>query len=159
VCLVKDGQVIGNGAGQQSRIHCTRLAAGKADTWWLRQHPTVLGLPFRDGLDRVDRDNAVDQYLREDLTSAEDTVWQQCFATLPARLSSHQKRDWLNGLRGVSLASDAFIPFRDNIDRAQASGVEFVVQPGGAQRDADVIAACDDYGMAMAFSGLRLFHH
>jgi phosphoribosylaminoimidazolecarboxamide formyltransferase/IMP cyclohydrolase len=159
VCLVTDGQVIGNGAGQQSRIHCTRLAAGKADTWWLRQHPTVLRLPFKPGLDRVDRDNAIDQYLRDDLTPAEDAVWRECFATVPARLSADEKRSWLNGLRGVSLASDAFIPFRDNIDRAHASGVEFVVQPGHAQRDADVIAACDQYGMAMAFSGLRLFHH
>jgi phosphoribosylaminoimidazolecarboxamide formyltransferase/IMP cyclohydrolase len=159
VCLVKDGQVIGNGAGQQSRIHCTRLAAGKADTWWLRQHPSVLGLQFRPGLDRVDRDNAIDQYLRDDLTDAEERVWRECFATVPSRLSAQQNREWLNTLRGVALASDAFIPFRDNIDRARASGVEFVVEPGGAQRDKDVIAACDDYGMAMAFSGVRLFHH
>jgi phosphoribosylaminoimidazolecarboxamide formyltransferase / IMP cyclohydrolase len=159
VCLVKDGQVIGNGAGQQSRIHCTRLAAGKADTWWLRQHPRVLGLQFREKLDRVDRDNAIDQFLRDDLTSAEDAVWRASFAEVPARLSEVEKHEWLAQLRGVSLASDAFIPFRDNIDRAHSSGVEYVVQPGGAQRDEDVIAACDEYGMTMAFSGLRLFHH
>ena len=159
VCLVADGQVIGNGAGQQSRVHCTRLAAGKADTWWLRQHPSVLGLPFRPDLDRVDRDNAIDQYLREDLTGAEETVWRECFVAVPARLSADAKREWLAALRGVALASDAFIPFRDNIDRAHASGVEYVSQPGGAHRDQDVIAACDEYSMAMAFSGLRLFHH
>jgi phosphoribosylaminoimidazolecarboxamide formyltransferase / IMP cyclohydrolase len=159
VCLVKDGQVIGNGAGQQSRIHCTRLAAGKADTWWLRQHPRVLSLEFKRGIDRVDRDNALDQFLRDDLTSAEEAVWRTNFETVPQRLSTAEKHDWLQQLRGVSLASDAFIPFRDNIDRAHASGVEFVTQPGGAQRDADVIRACDEYGMAMAFSGLRLFHH
>jgi phosphoribosylaminoimidazolecarboxamide formyltransferase/IMP cyclohydrolase len=159
VCLVKDGQVIGNGAGQQSRIHCTRLAAGKADTWWLRQHPAVLALQFRTGIDRVDRDNAIDQFLRDDLTRAEEAVWRKNFQDVPHRLSPEDKHQWLQSLRGVSLASDAFIPFRDNIDRAHASGVEYVTQPGGAQRDADVIEACDEYGMAMAFSGLRLFHH
>jgi phosphoribosylaminoimidazolecarboxamide formyltransferase/IMP cyclohydrolase len=159
VCLATDGQVIGNGAGQQSRIHCTRLAADKADTWRLRQHPATLGLEFRKGLDRVDRDNAIDQYLRDDLTPAEEAVWKQCFSTVPPRLSHAEKRAWLDGPHSLALASDAFIPFRDNIDRAHASGVEFVVQPGGAQRDPDVIAACDDYDMAMAFSGLRLFHH
>jgi phosphoribosylaminoimidazolecarboxamide formyltransferase/IMP cyclohydrolase len=159
VCLVADGQVIGNGAGQQSRIHCTRLAAGKVDTWRLRQNPATLGLRFREGIDRVDRDNAIDQFLRDDLTAAEESVWRDCFADVPRRLSVAEKREWLDGLGGVALASDAFIPFRDNIDRAYASGVEYVVQPGGAQRDPDVIAACDEYGMAMAFSGLRLFQH
>ena len=159
VCLVVDGQVIGNGAGQQSRIHCTRLAAGKADTWYLRQHPAVLALPFRADLDRVDRDNAIDQFLRDDLTAAEEAVWQTSFTQLPRRLSPDEKRSWLGTLRGVSLASDAYIPFRDNIDRAHASGVEYVVQPGGSARDADVIAACDAYAMAMVFTGLRLFHH
>jgi phosphoribosylaminoimidazolecarboxamide formyltransferase/IMP cyclohydrolase len=159
VCLVADGQVIGNGAGQQSRIHCTRLAADKADTWRLRQHPATLGLPFRKGLDRVDRDNAIDQFLRDDLTPAEEAVWQQCFSAVPPRLSPSERRAWLDGPHAAALASDAFIPFRDNIDRAHASGVEFVVQPGGAQRDPDVIAACDEYGMAMACSGLRLFQH
>lgn len=159
VCLVADGQVIGNGAGQQSRIHCTRLAAGKADTWWLRQHPAVLALAFRKGIDRVDRDNAIDQFLRDDLTEAEEAVWVENFVDVPRRLAFSEKHEWLQRLKGVALASDAFIPFRDNIDRAHASGVEYVVQPGGAQRDADVIEACDQYGMAMAFSGLRLFHH
>jgi phosphoribosylaminoimidazolecarboxamide formyltransferase/IMP cyclohydrolase len=159
VCLVVDGQVIGNGAGQQSRIHCTRLAADKADTWFLRQHPAVLSLPFRSGITRVDRDNAVDQYLRDDLTPAEERLWQEHFAHVPPRLTAEAKRDWMKTLTGVILASDAYIPFRDNVDRAHASGVEYVVQPGGAQRDAEIIAACDDYGMAMFFTGLRLFHH
>jgi phosphoribosylaminoimidazolecarboxamide formyltransferase/IMP cyclohydrolase len=159
VCLVADGQVIGNGAGQQSRIHCTRLAADKADTWQLRQHPRVLGLSFRQDLDRVDRDNAIDQFLRDDLTSAEERLWRECFADVPSRLSLVEKREWLDIVQGVTLASDAFIPFRDNVDRAYASGVEYIVQPGGAQRDSDIIAACDEYGMAMAFTGLRLFHH
>jgi phosphoribosylaminoimidazolecarboxamide formyltransferase/IMP cyclohydrolase len=159
VCLVADGQVIGNGAGQQSRIHCTRLAASKADTWYLRQHPTVLSLPFREGLDRVDRDNAVDQFLRDDLTGAEEALWRQSFAEVPARLSTAQKRAWLDTLHGVTLGSDAYIPFRDNIDRAHASGVDYVVQPGGALREADIIAACDEYNMAMVCTGLRLFHH
>jgi phosphoribosylaminoimidazolecarboxamide formyltransferase / IMP cyclohydrolase len=159
VCLVLDGQVIGNGAGQQSRIHCTRLAAAKADTWFLRQHPAVLALAFRPGLDRVERDNAIDQFLRDDLTSAEEAIWRECFSTVPERLSADEKRSWLQTQKGVTLASDAYIPFRDNIDRAHSSGVEYVVQPGGAQRDPDVIAACDGYGMAMVFTGLRLFHH
>ena len=159
VCLVSDGQVIGNGAGQQSRIHCTRLAAGKADTWYLRQHPRVLSLPFRAGIDRVERDNAIDQFLRDDLTPAEEAEWRGNFAHVPERLSATEKREWLETLRDVTLASDAYIPFRDNVDRAQASGVEYVVQPGGAQRDPDIIAACDGYGMAMVFTELRLFHH
>jgi phosphoribosylaminoimidazolecarboxamide formyltransferase/IMP cyclohydrolase len=159
VCLVTDGQVIGNGAGQQSRIHCTRLAADKADRWQLRQHPAVQALSFADGLDRVDRDNAIDQFLRDDLTSAEEAVWRGCFSKVPRRLTAEEKRVWLGEVGGVTLASDAFIPFRDNVDRAHASGVEYIVQPGGAQRDQDIIAACDDYGMAMAFTGLRLFHH
>jgi phosphoribosylaminoimidazolecarboxamide formyltransferase/IMP cyclohydrolase len=159
VGLVADGQVIGMGAGQQSRIHCTRLAAAKADTWRLRQHPAVLGLPFRKDLDRVDRDNAIDQFLRDDLTPAEEAIWRTCFDQAPARLSDAARRAWLAGPRGVTLGSDAFIPFRDNIDRAQASGVEFVVQPGGALRDADIVQACDHYGMAMVVTGVRLFHH
>jgi phosphoribosylaminoimidazolecarboxamide formyltransferase/IMP cyclohydrolase len=159
VCLVADGQVIGCGAGQQSRIHCTRLAADKADTWFLRQHPAVLALRFRPGLGRIDRDNAVDQYLRDDLTPAEEAIWRESFGHVPERLSRAQKREWLDRLTGVSLASDAYIPFRDNVDRAHASGVEYIAQPGGAQRDADIIGACDDYGMAMVFTGVRLFHH
>ena len=159
VCLVKDGQVIGNGAGQQSRIHCTRLAADKADTWWLRQHPAVAALPFRASLDRVDRDNAIDQFLRLDLTEAEEAQLASALTARPARLSAEDRRAWLRELRGVTLASDAYIPFRDNVDRAHASGVDYVVQPGGSLRDQDVIAACDEYGMAMVFTGLRLFHH
>jgi phosphoribosylaminoimidazolecarboxamide formyltransferase / IMP cyclohydrolase len=159
VCLVADGQVIGNGAGQQSRIHCTRLAATKADTWYLRQHPAVLGLPFRAGLDRVDRDNAVDQFLRDDLTRAEETLWRQHFSDVPPRLSATEKRAWLATLRDVTLGSDAYIPFRDNVDRAQASGVNYIVQPGGAMRDQDIIAACDESDIAMVCTGLRLFHH
>ncbi len=159
VCLVADGQVIGNGAGQQSRIHCTRLAASKADTWYLRQHAVVLSLPFREGLDRVDRDNAIDQFLRDDLTPAEETLWRQSFSDVPARLSPTEKRAWLDSLHGVTLGSDAYIPFRDNIDRAHTSGVEYVVQPGGALREPDIIAACDEYNMAMVCTGLRLFHH
>ncbi|HEY0584037.1 MAG TPA: phosphoribosylaminoimidazolecarboxamide formyltransferase [Chloroflexota bacterium] len=159
VCLVADGQVIGNGAGQQSRIHCTRLAAGKADTWYLRQHPTVLALPFRADVDRVDRDNAVDQFLRDDLTAPEELQFQTAFSTPPTRLTASEKQSWLQTLHGVTLGSDAFIPFRDNVDRAHSSGVEFIVQPGGAMREQDIIAACDEYDMAMAMTGLRLFHH
>ena len=160
VCLVADGQVIGSGAGQQSRIHCTRLAASKADTWWLRQHPAVLSLPFRADLDRVDRDNAIDQFLRDDLTPAEEALLVTAFeAEMPARLKAEEKRAWLKTLGGVTLASDAYIPFRDNVDRAHASGVEYIVQPGGSVHDSHIIAACDQYEMAMAFTGLRLFHH
>jgi AICAR transformylase/IMP cyclohydrolase PurH len=159
VCLVTDGQVIGNGAGQQSRIHCTRLAAAKADTWYLRQHPSVLALPFRPDLDRVDRDNAVDQFLRDDLTPAESAVYESSFSTSPTRLSPAAKREWLDTLQNVTLGSDAFIPFRDNVDRAHASGVRFIVQPGGAIREQDIIEACNQYGIAMALTGLRLFHH
>jgi phosphoribosylaminoimidazolecarboxamide formyltransferase/IMP cyclohydrolase len=161
VCLVADGQVIGNGAGQQSRIHCTRLAADKADTWHLRQHPRVLSLSFRPGLDRVDRDNAIDQFLRMDLTDAEEDVWRSCFAQgqVPRRLSVEERRAWLARVRGVTLASDAFIPFRDNVDRAHASGVEYIVQPCGAQREVEIVAACDQYGMVMVCTGVRLFHH
>jgi len=159
VCLVADGQVIGNGAGQQSRIHCTRLAAAKADTWYLRQHPRALELPFRKDLDRVDRDNAVDQFLRDDLTVAEEAIWRSSVSALPRRLSPDEKLSWLSNLKAVTLGSDAYIPFRDNVDRAHASGVEYIVQPGGAMRDPDIIAACDEYGMAMVCTGLRLFHH
>ncbi len=159
MCLALDGQVIGVGAGQQSRIHCTRLAAGKADLWRLRQHPATLGLPYREGLGRPERDNAVDGFLRDDLSPAEQTIWEEAFDRAPQRLTPEQKRGWIEGMRGVSLGSDAFIPFRDNVDRAAMSGVEFVVQPGGSVRDEDVIAACDQYGMVMALSGVRLFHH
>ena len=161
VCLAQDGQVIGIGAGQQSRIHCTRLAAAKADTWYLRQHPRCSSCRFVPDLDRVDRDNAIDQFLRDDLTPAEEALLRQAFVEgdTPQRLDRDEKRAWLDTLRGVTLGSDAFIPFRDNIDRAHASGVEFVVQPGGSIREADVVAACDDYGMAMALTGVRLFQH
>ena len=160
VCLVTDGQVIGNGAGQQSRIHCTRLAAAKADTWYLRQHPAALGLPFRADLDRVDRDNAIDQYLRDDLTPDEDAAWLASFSSAPPkRLSPDARRAWLSTLHDVTLGSDAFIPFRDNVDRARASGVNYIVQPCGALREQDIIAACDELGIAMVCTGLRLFHH
>ncbi|MGI9146602.1 MAG: phosphoribosylaminoimidazolecarboxamide formyltransferase [Chloroflexota bacterium] len=159
VCLVADGQVIGSGAGQQSRIHCTRLAAAKADTWFLRQHPAALGLAFRNDLDRVDRDNAIDQFLRSDLTTAEEASWRGSFSEVPKRLSDADKRAWLTHLNGVSLGSDAYIPFRDNIDRAHASGVEYIGEPGGAMRSAEIVAACDQYGMLMVHTGLRLFHH
>ena len=159
MCLALDGQVIGAGAGQQSRIHCTRLAGNKADLWYLRQHPTTLGLRFRDGLGRPERDNAVDGFLRDDLAPAEDEVWRASFEEVPRRLTPEEKRAWLDGLTGVAMASDAFIPFRDNIDRAAMSGVSYVVQPGGSVRDEDVVAACDQYGMVMALSGVRLFHH
>ncbi len=159
MCLALDGQVIGNGVGQQSRIHCTRLACNKADIWRLRQHPATLALKFREGLGRPERDNAVDGFIRDDLSPAEDEMWRGSFAETPQRLTPAQRREWLDGLTGVAMGSDAFIPFRDNIDRAAMSGVRYVVQPGGSVRDADVAAACDQYGIAMAVSGVRLFHH
>ena len=159
ICLAVDGQVIGAGAGQQSRIHCTRLAASKADLWYLRQHPAVRGLEFEAGLSRADKNNAVDLYLRDGLTPAEEKFWEGYFDETPRPLSPQEKREWLAGLAGVSLASDAFFPFRDCIDRASQSGVRYVVQPGGAVRDDIVTQACDEYGMVMAFSGVRLFHH
>lgn len=159
VCYVKDGQAIGVGAGQQSRIHCTRLAGTKADTWYLRQHPAVLNLPFRQKINRTERDNAIDQYLLESLTPAEEANWQKSFASVPERLSPTEKREWLDNLTGVTLGSDAFFPFRDSIDRAQQSGVSYVAQPGGSIRDDVVIEACDEYGMVMALTGGRLFHH
>lgn len=159
ICLAVDGQVIGAGAGQQSRIHCTRLAAAKADIWHLRQHPAVLELEFKEGLSRPERNNAIDGYLRDDLSPAEMRYWETMFDEAPWRLSSQEKREWLDGMAGVSLASDAFFPFRDCIDRASQSGVRYVVQPGGSVRDDVVIEACDEYGMVMAFSGVRLFHH
>ncbi len=159
ICLALDGQTIGVGAGQQSRIHCTRLASSKADIWYLRQHPAVLGLKFRLGLHRPERDNAIDQYLREDLTAEEEKVWREVFEEVPAKLTLQEKQKWLSGLTGVALGSDGFIPFRDNIDRAARSGVKYVAQPGGSLRDEDIIQACDEYGMTMAFSGVRLFHH
>ncbi|MCL5999075.1 MAG: phosphoribosylaminoimidazolecarboxamide formyltransferase [Chloroflexi bacterium] len=159
VCLAVDGQVIGVGAGQQSRIHCTRLAASKADNWYLRQHPAVLDLKFKPGVQRPDKDNAVDLYLRDDLTPVEESAWRAVFSEQPQRLSASEKRAWLAGMRDVVLGSDGYIPFRDSIDRAQQSGVGYVVQPGGSNRDAQVIQACNEYGMLMAFCGVRLFHH
>lgn len=154
-----DGQAIGIGAGQQSRIHCTRLAAEKADRWFLRQHPTILDIKFRQGVTRADKNNAIDSYLQERLNKFEIETMQSAMVKVPPQLTWEQKKDWLNKLKGVSLSSDGMIPFRDTIDRAYESGVAYVLQPGGSIRDADVLQACNDYGMVMAFSGLRLFHH
>jgi len=159
VCFALDGQVIGVGAGQQSRIHCTRLAGTKADLWRLRQHPRVLSLPFRPAVKRPDRDNAIDQFLQPDVTEAEKAAWGEVFTEIPVQFTHEEKRAWLNGLTGVMLGSDAFFPFRDSIDRAALSGVKYVLQPGGSNRDDVVIQACDEYGMTMVFSGVRLFHH
>jgi AICAR transformylase/IMP cyclohydrolase PurH len=164
VCLARDGQVVGVGAGQQSRIHCVRLAAGKADNWYLRQHPRVLALEFRRGIRRPDRDNAVDLYLQDELaqgtiSAAERRSWERNFRRVPQPLSAEEKREWLAGLKGVALSSDAYFPFRDNIDRASRSGVEFIVQTGGSAMDQEVTAAADVYGMVMVHTGIRLFHH
>ncbi|MGI5936594.1 MAG: phosphoribosylaminoimidazolecarboxamide formyltransferase [Oscillospiraceae bacterium] len=160
VCYVKDGQAIGVGAGQQSRVHCTRLAGSKADNWYLRQHQKVLSLPWRDDVKRPDRDNAIDVYIsRESESLLRDGVWQTLFTRQPDVLTESEKRSWLDGLKGVALGSDAFFPFGDNIERAAKSGVEFIAQPGGSIRDDLVIEACNRYGMVMAFTGLRLFHH
>lgn len=159
VCFAVDGQVIGVGAGQQSRVHCTRLAASKADIWFLRQHPTVLSLPFKEGLKRPEMDNVIDQYLRDDVTPEETIGWKDVFTEIPKKLTLDEKKDWLSKLQGVSLGSDAFFPFRDNIDRASKSGVKYIVQPGGSIRDDIVIKTCNDYNMVMSFSNLRLFHH
>lgn len=159
VCLVLGGQVIGLGAGQQSRIHCTRLAANKADTWWLRQHPRVRELPFKKQLGRPDRDNAVDVYLLGERTPTEQRTLEESLDGVSEPLGSAEKQQWLDQLRGVALSSDAFFPFRDSIDRAARSGVQYVLQPGGSVRDAEVIEAADEYGMVMAFTGVRLFHH
>jgi phosphoribosylaminoimidazolecarboxamide formyltransferase/IMP cyclohydrolase len=159
VCFAYEGQVIGMGAGQQSRIHCTRLAGSKADNWFLRQHPRVLDLPFREKIGRTARDNAIDQFLLAQLSEAEEAAWLQNFKERPQRLAPAEKKAWLDRHSGVTLASDAFLPFRDSIDRASLSGVTAVVQPGGSIRDATVIEACDAYGMIMVFTGTRLFHH
>ncbi|NKB67197.1 MAG: phosphoribosylaminoimidazolecarboxamide formyltransferase [Candidatus Latescibacteria bacterium] len=159
ICLALDGQVVGTGAGQQSRVHCVRLAAGKADLWHLRRHPKVLGLEFRPGLKRTQIHNAVDLYLQEEATTAELDVWKGNFDQVPEPLSAAEKRDWLDQLKGVALSSDAYLPFRDNIDRAARSGVEYVVQTGGSARDEEVVQAADECAMFMAFSGVRLFHH
>ncbi|MFO7675459.1 MAG: phosphoribosylaminoimidazolecarboxamide formyltransferase [bacterium] len=159
VCVAYDGQVIGVGAGQQSRIHCTRIACAKADRWLLRLHPRVRGLRFRRGVGRADRATAVDLFLEDDATGAELAAWRELFDAAPARLGAEEKREWLDRYRGAALGSDAFIPFRDNIDRAARSGVGFVIQTGGSTRDEDVIRAADEYEMVMVFTGVRLFHH
>ncbi len=160
VCYVKDGQAIGIGAGQQSRIHCTRLAGNKADIWWLRQHPKVMNLPFVDSIRRADRDNTIDVYISEEHDDVlRDGTWQQFFKEKPEVLTMEEKKEWLAKLSGVSLGSDAFFPFGDNIERAHKSGVEYIAQAGGSVRDDNVIDTCDKYGIAMAFTGVRLFHH
>ena len=160
VCYVKDGQAIGIGAGQQSRIHCTRLAGNKADIWWLRQHPKVLGLQFIDNIRRPDRDNAIDVYISDEHDDVlAEGVWQNTFKVKPEVLTEAEKKEWLAKNTGVCLGSDAFFPFGDNIERAHKSGVEFIAQPGGSIRDDHVIMTCNKYNMAMAFTGIRLFHH
>ena len=161
VCYVKDGQAIGVGAGQQSRIHCTRLAGGKADNWWLRQHPKTLALSFVDGIRRPDRDNAIDCYLSEEESQwlLAEGSWQNTFKTRPEPLTAEEKREWLDRLSGVTCGSDAFFPFGDNVERARRSGVRYIVQPGGSIRDDNVIETADKYGMTMCFTGMRLFHH
>ena len=160
VCFVKDGQAIGIGAGQQSRIHCTRLAGSKADNWWLRQSPQVMNLPFVDSIRRADRDNAIDLYIGEDYMDVlSDDAWPAIFKEKPEVFTREAKREWLDKLTGVSLGSDAFFPFGDNIERAHRSGVQYVAQPGGSVRDDNVIEVCNKYGMTMAFTGIRLFHH
>ncbi|MDO4869345.1 MAG: phosphoribosylaminoimidazolecarboxamide formyltransferase [Bacillota bacterium] len=160
VCFAEGGQCIGIGAGQQSRIHCTRLAAGKADTWHLRMHEKVLNLPFKKGLARAVRDNAIDGYINEyEEDVCADGNWQKYFSSQPQPLTREEKREYLCGLKGGVLASDAFFPFSDSIERARMSGADYVVQPGGSVRDDEVIAGCDKYGMVMVFNGVRLFHH
>ena len=160
VCYVKGGQAIGIGAGQQSRVHCTRLAGSKADNWYLRQAPQVLNLPFVDGIKRADRDNAIDVYIGDDYMDVlADGRWEKTFKVKPPVFTKEEKRAWLDGLTDVALGSDAFFPFGDNIDRAFKSGVKYVAQPGGSVRDDQVIDTCNQYGMVMAFTGIRLFHH
>ena len=160
VCYVKDGQAIGVGAGQQSRIHCTRLAGSKADNWLLRQHPKVLALQFVEGIRRPDRDNAIDVYLSDEYEDVlADGVWQNTFAVKPEPLTPAEKKEWIGKQSGLTVGSDAFFPFGDNVERAHKSGVQYIVQPGGSIRDDHVIATCDKYGMVMAFTGMRLFHH
>ena len=160
VVYVKNGQTLGVGAGQQSRIHCTRLAGNKADIWWLRQHPKVLGLQFVDGIRRPNRDNAIDLYISDEHDDVlADGVWQETFQVRPEVLTAQEKREWIAQLRGVTVGSDAFFPFGDNVERAHKSGVDYIVQPGGSIRDDQVIETANKYGMVMAFTGLRLFHH
>lgn len=160
VCYVKNGQAIGIGAGQQSRIHCTRLAGGKADNWWLRQSPQVMNLPFVDGIRRADRDNAIDLYMGDDYMDVlADDAWPAIFKEKPEVFTREAKREWLDKLTDVALGSDAFFPFGDNIERAHKSGVKYIAQPGGSVRDDNVIATCNKYDMVMSFTGIRLFHH
>ncbi|EHG17650.1 phosphoribosylaminoimidazolecarboxamide formyltransferase [Prevotella histicola] len=160
VCYVKDGQAIGIGAGQQSRIHCTRLAGNKADEWWLRQCPKVMNLPFKKGIRRADRDNTINIYISDEYEDVlQDGVWQQFFTECPEPLTREERKEWIAKNTGVALGSDAFFPFGDNIERAHKSGVEYITQAGGSIRDDHVIDTCDKYGIAMAFTGVRLFHH
>ena len=160
VCYAKGGQAIGIGAGQQSRIHCTRLAGQKADNWWLRQSPQVLGLQFVDGIGRADRDNSIDLYIGDEYMDVlADGAWERIFKVKPEVFTAEEKRAWLDKMQDVALGSDAFFPFGDNIERAHKSGVKYIAQPGGSVRDDNVIATCNKYGMAMAFTGIRLFHH
>ncbi len=160
VCYAKDGQTIGVGAGQQSRIHCTRLAGNKADTWFLRQNPKVLNLPFKENVKRADMNNAIDVYISDDYMDLfSDGMWEDTFTEKPEPLTKEEKKEWIKNLKGVSLGSDAFFPFGDNIERAAKSGVAYIAQPGGSIRDDNVIETCDKYNMAMAFTGVRLFHH
>ena len=160
VCYAKDGQAIGVGAGQQSRIHCTRLAGNKADIWYLRQNPKVMALPFKEDIRRPDRDNTIDVYISDDYEDVlADGIWEQFFTEKPEPLTREEKNEWLKTFSGVSLGSDAFFPFGDNIERAHRSGVEFIAQPGGSIRDDNVIEVCNKYNIAMAFTGIRLFHH
>ena len=160
VCYAYDGQAIGVGAGQQSRIHCTRLAGSKADTWFLRQYSRVLDLPFRPDLKRPDRDNVIDGYInRNEEDVCADGIWQKYFTERPQPLTDQEIRRYLSGIHGVSLGSDAFFPFEDNIERAYRSGVSYLAEPGGSIRDDQVIEACNRHGMVMAFTGVRLFHH
>ena len=160
VCYVKDGQAIGVGAGQQSRIHCTRLAGTKADTWWLRHHPKVLGLQFVENIRRPDRDNAIDVYLSDEYEDVlAEGIWQKTFAVRPDPLTAEEKKTWITALTGVTCGSDAFFPFGDNVERARKSGVQYIVEPGGSIRDDHVIETANKYGMVMAFTGMRLFHH
>ena len=160
VCYTKGGQTIGVGAGQQSRIHCTRLAGNKADNWYLRQHPKVLNLPFVDGIRRPDRDNAIDIYISDEYEAVlAEGVWQNTFQVRPEVLTAAERQAWIATQSGVSVGSDAFFPFGDNVERARKSGVSYIAQPGGSIRDDNVIATCDKYGIVMAFTGIRLFHH
>ena len=160
VCFVKDGQAIGVGAGQQSRVHCTRLAGQKADNWFLRQCPKVLNLPFREDIKRAERDNAIDVYIGEEyMDVCADGAWERIFTEKPSVFTREEKRAWLDQMTGVTLGSDAFFPFSDNIERAHKSGVQYIAEPGGSVRDEDVIATCNKYNMVMAFTGIRLFHH